>query len=212
MNLTFLDNAHIWDAIFLVIMLICIAISAKRGAAKAVSGVAGTVLGFMIGSVFQGGLAPFVERAIHPMMLSLAGKLDLSSVTGVREGSVISQITEESSMLSDKLSDAYQSLLVRLADTLSSRFAPILAFLALFLLTKLAVFLTVLVLDWDVPVLSDLNRFVGGLLGAASGLLIILALCWAIMRFAPADNVGLLDQLRLQQSYVGGLIVSLFSS
>ena len=49
------------------------------------------------------------------------------------------------------------------------------------------------------------------LLGAAAGCLIVLVLCWAILRFAPVENVGLLSQHCLKQSQIGTLILPLFA-
>ena len=45
---------------------------------------------------------------------------------------------------------------------------------------------------------------------AVSVLLVILVLCWAVMRFAPTENVGLLSQPCLLDSFLGGLLGPLF--
>ena len=50
MNLTFIDQAYWWDIIFVMILLICTWGSAKRGAFRALSGMAGSVLGLLLGS------------------------------------------------------------------------------------------------------------------------------------------------------------------
>jgi electron transport complex protein RnfG len=47
-------------------------------------------------------------------------------------------------------------------------------------------------------------------LGAIAGAAVVLVLCWAVIRFAPAENVGLLSLHCLQQSQLGQLLVPLF--
>ena len=211
MNLTFIDQAYWWDIIFVMILLICTWGSAKRGAFRALSGMAGSVLGLLLGNHFQDGLAVFIEPALQPMLHNLARKADFSHVTGLEEGSIPSDLVTQSEALTEKAGELYDSLLLSLADTLTASIAPILAFLIIFFLTKLALRLICGLLELDIPVLSSLNRFAGGLLGAAAGCLIVLVLCWAILRFAPVENVGLLSQHCLKQSQIGTLILPLFA-
>ncbi|MBQ7492506.1 MAG: CvpA family protein [Clostridia bacterium] len=212
MNLTFFDRPLVWDILFLAILLIWIAAAAKKGAFRAVSGIAGTVLGVIVAWIFQSGLAELIEPLLRPVLQGLAQRADLSAVRGLEQGSALSDLVFQSSSVTDKLGELYQSLMARLAQQLSLRLAPIIAFLLLFLLVKLAIRILCAVLDWDIPVLSTLNRFAGGLLGALSGALIVLALCWAVMRFAPADNVGFLSRPCLQRSVIGGLVSRLFAA
>lgn len=212
MNLTFFDQAYWWDVLFGFILLFCIWGAAKRGAFRAVSGIASTVLGLLLGNHFQAGMAAFIEPALQPVIHSLADKADLSHVTGLQKGSVLSDLLENSQQFSEKAGQLYETFLASLADTLTTALAPILAFLIIFFLTKLAFRLICGLLELDIPVLSSLNRLAGGLLGAIAGSCIILVLCWSVMRFAPTENMGLLSQPCLQQSFVGGQLVTLFST
>ena len=210
MNLTFLDSALWWDVIFVCILLFCIWSTAKRGAFRAVSGLAGTVLGLILGNHFQDGLAVFIEPALRPVMDTLAKKADLTHVTGPQEGSVLSQLAQQSQQFTEKAGELYEQLLATLSETLTVSLAPILAFLIIFVLTKIALHLICALLDLDLPLLSGLNRLAGGILGAAAGAAVILVLCWAVIRFAPAENVGLLSLHCLAQSNLGKFLVPLF--
>ena len=210
MNLTFLDSALWWDVIFVCILLFCIWSTAKRGAFRAVSGLAGTVLGLILGNHFQDGLAVFIAPALRPVMDTLAKKADLTHVTGLQEGSVLSQLAQQSQQFTEKAGELYEQLLATLSETLTVSLAPILAFLIIFCLTKLALHLVCALLDLDLPLLSGLNRLAGGILGAAAGAAVILVLCWAVVRFAPAENVGLLSLHCLAQSNLGKFLVPLF--
>ena len=135
MNLTFFDQAYWWDVIFVSILLFCIWGAAKRGAFRAVSGIAGTVLGLILGNHFQGGLAVFIEPALRPVMEALAQKADLSRVTGLQTGSVLSDLVEQGGQLPEKVGELYEAFLASLSDTLTTSLSPILAFLIIFFLT-----------------------------------------------------------------------------
>ena len=210
MNLTFLDQALWWDVIFVSILLFCIWGTARRGALRAVSGLAGTVLGLILGNHFQDGMAVFIEPVLRPMMESLAKKADLTQVTGLQEGSVLSDLVVQSQQFTEKAGQLYDQFLSSLGETLTVSLAPILAFLIIFLLTKIALHLVCGLLDLDIPVISSLNRMAGGILGAIAGAAVVLVLCWAVIRFAPAENAGLLSLHCLQQSHLGQLLVPLF--
>ena len=210
MNLTFLDQALWWDVIFVAILLFCIWGTARRGALRAVSGLAGTVLGLILGNHFQDGMAVFIEPVLRPMMESLAKKADLTRVTGLEEGSVLSDLALQSQQFTEKAGQLYEQFLATLSETLTVSLAPILSFLIIFFLTKIALHLVCGLLELDIPVISGLNRLAGGILGAIAGAAVVLVLCWAVIRFAPAENVGLLSLHCLQHSHLGQLLVPLF--
>lgn len=180
-----LNHPFVWDILFLVLWILCIVLSAKRGGFQAISGIAGTVLGVILGNRFQQPLAEKLQPLLEPSLLELAQKADLTQVSGLQEGSAISDLIARSNTITDKLSQLYQSLMESLARELAVNLSSILAFLLIFLAVKLAVWLVCLLLKLDIPVISGLNRTIGGLLGAVSGLLLIITLCWAVMRFAP---------------------------
>lgn len=206
----FLDQPFVWDLLFLLIFLLCIALSAKRGGFEAISGIAGTALGVIVGRKFQLPLAVKLQPLLEPKLLALAQKADLTQVGGLREGSTLADLIQRSNAVTDKVSELYTSLIAAIAKQLSENLASLLAFLLLFLAVKLAVRLVCLLLKLDIPILSGLNRTAGGILGAVSGLLLILALCWAVMQFAPEGDLSLLSRGCLQESLIGGFFTRLF--
>ncbi len=206
----FLDQPFVWDLLFLLIFLICIALSAKRGGYEAISGIAGTALGVIVGRKFQLPLAVKLQPLLEPKLLALAQKTDLTQVGGLQEGSALTELIQQSTAVTDKVSELYTSLIAAIAKQLSENLASILAFLLLFFAVKLAVRLVCLLLKLDIPILSGLNRTAGGILGAVSGLLLILALCWAVMQFAPEGDLSLLSRGCLQESLIGGFFTRLF--
>lgn len=206
----FLDQPFVWDLLFLLIFLLCIALSAKRGGFEAISGIAGTALGVIVGRKFQLPLAVKLQPLLEPKLLALAQKTDLTQVGGLQEGSALTELIQQSTAITDKVSELYTSLIAAIAKPLSENLASILAFLLLFFAVKLAVRLVCLLLKLDIPILSGLNRTAGGILGAVSGLLLILALCWAVMQFAPEGDLSLLSRGCLQESLIGGFFTRLF--
>lgn len=206
----FLDQPFVWDLLFLLIFLLCIALSAKRGGFEAISGIAGTALGVIVGRKFQLPLAVKLQPLLEPKLLALAQKTDLTQVGGLQEGSALTELIQQSTAVTDKVSELYTSLIAAIAKRLSENLASILAFLLLFFAVKLAVRLVCLLLKLDIPILSGLNRTAGGILGAVSGLLLILALCWAVMQFAPEGDLSLLSRGCLQESLIGGFFTRLF--
>ena len=210
MNLTFFDQAYWWDVIFTLVLVVCVTVSYRRGAFRALSGIAGTVGGVILGNLYQDDLAPHLEPLLRPVMQWMAQKADLSHVTGLQEGSVLSDLVAQSSVLTDKMSELYHGLMEALAQALTASLAPIVAFLLIFAVTKLFLQLLCALLDWDIPIISGLNRMAGGLLGAVAGCVTVVALCWAVMRFAPAENLGLLSQPCLLESFTGGFLAPLF--
>ncbi len=206
----FLDQPFVWDLLFLLIFLLCIALSAKRGGFEAISGIAGTALGVIVGRKFQLPLAVKLQPLLEPKLLALAQKADLTQVGGLREGSALADLIQRSNAVTDKVSELYTSLITAIAKQLSENLASLLAFLLLFFAVKLAVRLICLLLKLDIPILSGLNRTAGGILGAVSGLLLILALCWAVMQFAPEGDLSLLSRGCLQESLIGGFFTRLF--
>ncbi len=212
MNLSFLSHPHWWDVIFLLVLVLCVKVSAHRGAFRALSGIAGTLMGLILGNRYQDELAPHLEPVLQPVVEFLAKKADLSQVTGLQEGSVISDLVAQSAVFTEKVGELYTAAMEALSQALTASLAPIFAFLLIFLASKLALQLICALLDWDIPILSGLNRMAGGLLGVLAGMVTILALCWAVMRFAPVENLGLLSQPCLQQSFVGSLLCPLFTT
>lgn len=210
MNLTLLDSPYVWDGIFLLILAICIGAAARKGAVRAVSGIAGTVLGVVLGEAFHAPLGARIEPLLQPVLLDLTRRADLSQVTGLKEGSILSDLVSQSAGLTDKLTELYQALTEKISFSLSAHLAPIIAFLLVFFLVKLAFWLLCRVFDLDISLFSKLNKTAGGILGAISGVLIIIALCWAVMTFAPEEDLGLLSRPCLMRSVIGGRLASFF--
>ena len=72
--------------IFALVLVVCVTLSYRRGAFRALSGIAGTVGGVILGNLYQDDLAPHLEPLLRPVMQWMAQKADISHVTGLQEG------------------------------------------------------------------------------------------------------------------------------
>ena len=90
-----------------------------------------------------------------------------------------------------------------------SSVAPIITFLLLFILIKLAVRLVCNLLSLDIPVLAQLNSMAGAAIGLAGGLLTVALICAGIIHFGGAGEQVTLSVL--EGSAIGGFFFRLFA-
>ena len=146
------------------------------------------------------------------MVARALGDGDTSIPSGATQGSMSALGYSQSWTMGSgaAVGELYLTLMDRLAQALTASLAPIVAWVLIFAVTKLFLQLLCAMLDWDIPFFSGLNRMAGGLLGAVAGCVTIVVLCWAVMRFAPAENLGLLSQPCLLESFTGGFLAPFF--
>ena len=210
-----ISSSLLFDAAFVLIFVISIILAAKRGAFKAISGIAGTVAGLIGGLLFQERIAPQVESFLTPMVEKTIGNWDFSKFMEL-SSETISSLSQE---LADVIAAWQQSsggqippeLVAGLTGEIVPRLAAVISFLVLFFAIKIAVILILRLFNDSIPVFRTLSRGLGAVLGAISGLLIVLVLCWAVLNYAPADEAaGLINQQALRESTIGGFFCPFF--
>lgn len=205
-----------YDLVFIAIFAFCVVFATKRGAFRAVAGIVGTIAGLILGNMFQGRASPTIAGWLHPFAAKL---IDGDSLPKLTERIQSLGLPEELRPLLESAQHAVggaedtarAALAEKLAQFLSDKVAPLIAFILIFLATKLAVSLICSVLSLDIPVISTLNHGLGALIGIVSGLLVLLVLCWGIWRFAPDLDIPVLSREALQRSMVGGFFCRLFT-
>lgn len=103
--------------------------------------------------------------------------------------------------------DPYQLL----TDALVDKISPILTFIALFILIKIAITLVTKLLSLDLPVIGTLNRLAGGLIGAIGGIIIVVVLCLGVFSFGSDEPYGPTSRPMLYESYIGGFVGNVFN-
>ena len=214
----------LYDVVLVAIFVGSILLCANRGALKAVSGIAGTVIGCLGARYLADSFTPLVSGFLRPMVERMvenaAGAANLSQLL---EGTVEAESLQQFGQLLELLhvpadfvetaaqqAQAAGAQFLRAAcDAVLAQIAPVIAFVLLFVVLKLAVSLLCSLLSFDIPVIRSLNRTAGALLGALSGLIIVLVLCWGILQFAPQQPIGPINQPEFTQSVIGGAFASL---
>ena len=230
-----MNYSLIVDAVFVVIIAVMVMLCAKRGLFKSISGIAGTVVGFIGATKLSESGAKIISKLIRPLFKEAfhtekvqaafadiaqraAHGIDnlkeslLSSGLSQKTAELISGVFENMGASLSEFAELQaegtlgETLAIRAADLL----APVLAFILLFVLIKLLVSLICRLLSANIPVVREVNRLGGGILGLISGLLIVILLCWGAVLFAPSENVGFFSLQTVENSLLGGYITDIF--
>ncbi len=211
----------IWiDLIVVAILLGSVLIAAWRGAMRVLSGILGTVGGVIGAVALLDTVQPLVRGIIEPFVVRMVENAALAS--GIEQGVVVVSEAVRGFLQGLHLPEAAVDDLLARAESLGDAFfptvqatlldqiAPIVTFLLIFIVLKLAISLLCRLFDLRIPVLHTLNRMAGAVLGAVSGLLIVLVLSWGMVMFAPVESIGLLNQTMFAQSVTGTIALQLF--
>lgn len=205
----------LFDITFVMILIASIAIAAKMGAFKAISGIAGTLVGLVCGLLFEGRIAPQIESVLTPVVEKAVGSLNFSEFMQLGSETMASLSQELADVIAAWEQNSGGQIPAELASALTGeivpRLASVLSFLVIFLCAKLVVIIVLHLFNDYIPVFRTLSKGLGAVLGAASGLLIILVLCWAVLNYAPADEAaGIINQQSLRESHIGSMLCPFF--
>lgn len=223
------------DIAFLVIIVATVILCTKRGLFKSISGIAGTVLGFIGARVFGNQLAKPIVAISKPIFNSIFSSEKIQEafanfaaktaegITNIYDFLIDSGINKATAEL---ISGAFErmggsivdfsagyadgTLTESLAENAAWAIAPVIAFILLFVVIKILVSILCRLLSANIPIIRTLNKMGGFILGCVSALLIVILLCWGIVIFAPAESVGFFSLQTLNNSIIGGFIAGLF--
>lgn len=209
-----MSMALLFDLGFLLILFTSILLAAKKGAFKAISGIAGTLAGLIAAVLLKDAVSPFAESFLSPLVRNTVSRWDIPQLAAGEQTSAFfekfSELIQSWQTAGEQAGAAKESLVAAISGEISLHLSAILSFLLVFLVVKLAVTVICHLLNDDIPIIRTLSKGLGALLGALSGALLILVLCWAILRFAPDDGVSFLNQQALRDSTIGGVVCELF--
>ena len=227
------------DIAFGAIIALSIVLCAKKGLFECISGVAGTVAGFIGARMLSGRLADVFSGFVRPMfhrvfsgakvqqaMSDLVQRVsaDITDMqSGLQQSLQESGLGEQTAELVSGVMDYINAsasqlvqmesngtLAARLADGAAEAVGPVVAFMLLFTAIKLLVSLICRLLSANIPLIREVNALGGGVLGIMSGLLTVALICWGIGLFAPAESVGFFSINTLYTSYIGRFFAILF--
>lgn len=212
------------DLIFILILLGACWMGARKGVFGAVAGLCGSLVSYLgaakiAAPALSPAIAGMLEPRIQRMLLDTAGD-KLAQAIQAPVSALSAELTPlmQALHIPENLFDAVrqnlqtsgQDLLSAAAQAISREMAPAIAFLIGFVLCKAVVWALVHLAGSRLPVVRVVNRGAGLALGAAGGLVIVVLLCLGMRAFAPQGVGGFFDQQTLAQSYIGGLVYSLF--
>lgn len=209
------------DIILILIIIISACLAGKRGIIKTVAGMFGTIAAyFATVKLVMPWLAPKIATIITPLctkwLSGIAQKSDVATqVTAPYSqatsslDSLLAALKIPSTLFSDigdKLAETGKSILAASGEAIGRELAPIIALLLGFVVIKIAIWFVVKLLSADIPIVRTLNHGAGFLLGAASGILIVIVLCIGLRAFAPQGIAGLLSIEQINASLIAGFI------
>ncbi len=227
------------DIAFGAIIALSIVLCAKKGLFECISGVAGTVAGFIGARMLSGRLADVFSGFVRPMfhrvfsgakvqqaMSDLVQRVsaDITDMqSGLQQSLQESGLGEQTAELVSGVMDYINAsasqlvqmesngtLAARLADGAAEAVGPVVAFMLLFTAIKLLVSLICRLLSANIPLIREINALGGGVMGLLSGVLTVALVCWGIVLFAPAESVGFFSINTLYTSYIGRFFAILF--
>ncbi len=229
-----MSNTLITDIVFVLIIIVTAVYGTRRGFFRSVSGILGTVVGFIAAKALTPSLSVYLAKPMTPWFYSLFSKTSTQSafakaangaaqgIGALRDGflkaglprfisgSVTGALDGMSGGMEEfvsKYSDG--AYLQKLAESAAGAIAPIVTFILLYIVVRLIVALLCRILSGNIPVLKTVNRAGGLILGLLSGCLIVILLCWGYRVFAP-ETGGILSMETLKGSLIGGLVLKTF--
>ena len=227
------------DIAFGAIIALSIVLCAKKGLFECISGVAGTVAGFIgarmlsgrLAGVFSGFVRPMFHRVfsgakVQQAMSDLVQRVsaDITDMqSGLQQSLQESGLGEQTAELVSGVMDYINAsasqlvqmesngtLAARLADGAAEAVTPVAAFILLFTLIKFVVSLGCRLLSANIPVIREVNILGGVVLGIISGMFTVAMICLGVVIFAPEESIGFLSLQTLYTSYIGRFFAILF--
>lgn len=189
----------IFDAVIVLIFLICILYSMKQGFVKASSAILSIILTIVLMFAFQDSISAYLKN-------SQFGKDINDKITqALTQQNIEEEVVEEENstdfglplffgtMIKDteeKIEDVKNDLITQAAESTTSSVINILSIVILYIAIRIALFflLKIINLVFKLPVLKSVNKLAGALVGACNALFIVYILCAGLIWFVPNDS------------------------
>jgi len=205
----------LFDVAIIAIFVISIMLAAKKGAFRAISGIVGTIVGIVCGIVFQdllaGGISSLFVKPVEDFLRSLdfSEFMELGADTVAKASENLAHVIEQWKQSNG--GQIPEELVTTLSHIIVPELAAIVSFIVIFIVVKLIAVCILRLFNDKIPVFRTISKGLGVVLGAVSGLLIVMVLCWAVLHYAPVDaGAAGISQEALRDSYLGGFFCGLF--
>lgn len=123
-------------------------------------------------------------------------------------------------MVGDKIEDIdnmKDDIITAMSEAVTEAVLKVVAIIVLFILVKIGVFFLIKLLDvaFKLPLLNDINKILGIVVGAINGVLAVYMLCAALALFAPSESMDTLkvaidNSILVKYFYNNNLLIDLF--
>ena len=210
------------DWIILLIIVLYAFFGMRSGFVATVAYTFGSLISLVVAliaaSYFKEPVAEFIQPYASgsiaermPELTQIVGSVEetWNGISGYLQGILTSNGVSLDALQSSD--DPQQMLNAAITQSMSEIIAYILIFIVAFFLSKFALHMIVSVLGilTSLPVLHTCNALLGGLLGAATGLILCTCVLWALKLFVPAvySDVGFLSPSVMENSTIARHLV-----
>lgn len=232
----------VYDIIIALILILCVVIGVRRGAARSLCGLlmsflaytAATFLGKWISNlIYQNILRSTIHDTVvntvsdfsHQTLDDALTKIDLSGIDifnlGLNDsvkGLVNDKLTQPIENISANAGQTAETVVEPIVIGIMSFFFTILLFIILYVLLRKLVMPLILGL-FKLPIIRQLNMILGGVIGVAEAFLIVSMLAYLLKLVIPqiSTNVSMLQESTIYNSFIfklfyDGNIFSTFAS
>lgn len=228
--------AYIWDAVLVLIVLVCIVRSAKKGFLASISNVLTliliavmftsmqpTVLEYLQGSA----LGENIRQTVAKNVLKSYEKEQLPEDTDTTDTETSIMICDSlglpgfmSSGIKDSLkqmSEIKNNVMEVISDAISLTMMKVISVILLFILVRIIVFLVIKLLEslFALPGLKTINSTMGALIGILNAALAVYIICGAVSLFTPTDKLPAVSETVsntyiVKYFYDNNILMSLF--
>lgn len=230
---------YIFDLILIGIITASVLVSKRRGFLKS----SYTVLSLIISAVLivtlqqpftnylsSSALGQTVREKVQLQVMGTAEE-EMESINGEEDSETAQKVGEMMGLPSflmdfldeklEKQTEAVETMknnaLEVLTETVTEVILKIISIILLFLAVRLGVFLILRLLDlvFKLPVLSSVNSFLGIVVGALNGLLIVYIICAVMTLLAPTESLSAISEtvnktLIMKYFYDNNLLIEMF--
>ena len=189
----------IFDAVIVLIFLICILYSMKQGFVKASSAILSIVLTIVLMFAFQDSISTYLKNS------QFGQDINDKITQALTQQNIEEEVVEEENstdfglplffgtMIKDteeKIEDVKNDLITQAAESTTSSVINILSIVILYIAIRIALFflLKIINLVFKLPILKSVNKLAGALVGACNALFIVYILCAGLIWFVPNDS------------------------
>ena len=203
------------DLFFGVLFLLMCFWGARKGVLGALAGLLGSLASYVGARLLVPVLAPRIAAYLQPLVDQTLKEAAAQQMGAAEEGIrfLLHSIHIPENLLEaagSRLEGSGGEALEAAAQAVSQSLAPVIAFLAGFVLCKLAIWLLVRVVGGALPFVRTVNHGAGLCLGALGGIVMIVLLCLGLRSFAPTGMGDILSQESILESRVAAFVYQVF--